>query len=52
MSGRHHRAPATDPGRAYLPRDRLDPVASYLVPTSRDLEDRDSRDTTVYRWHR
>ncbi|MGH7075371.1 MAG: class I SAM-dependent methyltransferase [Stellaceae bacterium] len=38
-----------DPGRAYLPRDRLDPVESYLIPTSRDLEDRNSRDTTVYR---
>jgi len=38
-----------DPGRAYLPEGGLDLVARYNVPTSRDLEDRDHRDTAVYR---
>jgi predicted nicotinamide N-methyase len=41
-----------DPGRAYLPRERLEGVASYLVPTSLDLEDRDSRETILYRLRR
>jgi len=38
-----------DPGRAYLPRTRLTPVADYAVPTPLDLEDRENRDTTVFR---
>lgn len=38
-----------DPGRAYLPRAGLVPVARFSVPTTRELEDRDSRDVTVYR---
>jgi predicted nicotinamide N-methyase len=39
-----------DPGRAYLPQDGLEPLASYDVPTSLDLEDRTVRRTSVYRW--
>jgi predicted nicotinamide N-methyase len=39
-----------DPGRAYLPADGLQLVATYDVPTSLDLEDRTVRTTTVYRW--
>ena len=31
-----------DPGRAYAPRENLAEIARYEVPTSRDLEDRDS----------
>jgi predicted nicotinamide N-methyase len=38
-----------DPGRAYLPRRGLAPIASYRVPTSMELEDRTERDVTLYR---
>ena len=38
-----------DPGRAYKPADGLAEVARYVVPTSRDLEDRDTRETIVWR---
>jgi predicted nicotinamide N-methyase len=38
-----------DPGRAYLPRDGLEPLACYQVAVTRELEDRLVRDTTVYR---
>lgn len=38
-----------DPGRAYLPKSGLVECARYVVPTSRDLEDRDSRETIIYR---
>lgn len=38
-----------DPGRSYLPRDRLDGVASYSVPVSRDLEDTEIKNTAVWR---
>lgn len=38
-----------DPGRAYLPTTGLEPVARYQVPTSRDLEDADSRTCTIWR---
>jgi predicted nicotinamide N-methyase len=36
-----------DPGRAYLPRHGLRERARYTVPTSRDLEDRETRETRV-----
>lgn len=38
-----------DPGRAYLPRAGLLPLARYEVPVSRELEDQTVRLTTVYR---
>lgn len=38
-----------DPGRAYLPATGLLKVGAYTVPCSLDLEDRTSRDATVYR---
>jgi predicted nicotinamide N-methyase len=38
-----------DPGRAYLPKAGLDPIARYSVPTTRELEDRDSREVTIHR---
>jgi predicted nicotinamide N-methyase len=38
-----------DPGRAYLPRDRLVPVAAYDVPGLAALEDADRKHTTVWR---
>jgi len=37
-----------DPGRAYLPDKGLTERARYLVPTSRELEDRDTRETIVW----
>jgi predicted nicotinamide N-methyase len=37
-----------DPGRAYLPVDGLLRRAHYLVPTSRELEDRETRDAIVW----
>lgn len=38
-----------DPGRAYLPAQGLVEVASYEVPTSKELEDRELRVTRVLR---
>ena len=37
-----------DPGRAYLPAAGLRERARYRVPVSRELEDRDFRDTCVW----
>jgi len=37
-----------DPGRAYLPQAGLRELARFQVPTSRELEDRDTRETTVW----
>ena len=37
-----------DPGRAYLPSEGLVERGRYLVPTSRELEDRDTRDAVVW----
>lgn len=38
-----------DPGRAYLPKDGLVELARLTVPTTRELEDRDVRETVIYR---
>ena len=38
-----------DPGRAYLPRERLVAFARLLVPTTRELEDRTERQVTLFR---
>jgi len=38
-----------DPGRAYLPGQGLDPLARHAVPTSREVEDRELREVTIYR---
>lgn len=37
-----------DPGRSYLPRDRLLRVADYRVPVTRDLEDAEIKHTAVW----
>ena len=37
-----------DPGRNYFPPHGTERLATYAVPTSRDLEDRDMRETSVY----
>ena len=38
-----------DPGRAYLPGTGLAALARYAVPTTRELEDREEREVTLYR---
>jgi predicted nicotinamide N-methyase len=38
-----------DPGRSYLPRPRLEALATYTVPTTRELEDSEVKRTTVWR---
>ncbi|MFC4168060.1 class I SAM-dependent methyltransferase [Teichococcus aestuarii] len=38
-----------DPGRAYLPKDGMEAIATMRVPTTRELEDRDWRDVTIFR---
>ena len=37
-----------DPGRAYLPREGLAELARYVVPVSRELEDREAREGVVW----
>lgn len=39
-----------DPGRSYLPKDRLDRVALYEVPVTRTLEDAEIKKTGVWRF--
>lgn len=41
-----------DPGRSYLPKDRLEAVAEYRVPTTRELEDSEIKKTQVWRFRR
>jgi predicted nicotinamide N-methyase len=38
-----------DPGRAYLPREGLEPLARHAVPTSMELEDRTERLVSIAR---
>lgn len=38
-----------DPGRNYFPKEQVEKLATYTVATSRDLEDREIRETGVYR---
>jgi len=39
-----------DPGRSYLPKDRLEPIAAYRVPVTRDLEDAEIKHSQVWRF--
>ncbi|SCX29372.1 class I SAM-dependent methyltransferase [Agrobacterium rosae] len=39
-----------DPGRAYLPKDKLEACATYEVPVTRALEDSEIKKTTVWRF--
>ena len=39
-----------DPGRSYLPRDTLEPLATYRVPVTRALEDAEIKTTHVWRF--
>ncbi|HEY4113124.1 MAG TPA: methyltransferase [Rhizomicrobium sp.] len=38
-----------DPGRSYFPKSGVEKLAAYYVQTTRELEDRDIRETSVYR---
>ena len=38
-----------DPGRSYLPRARLETLADYSVPVTRDLEDAEIKRSSVFR---
>lgn len=38
-----------DPGRSYLPRDKLTKVVEYAVPVTRDLEDAEIKQSAVWR---
>ena len=38
-----------DPGRNYFPKTGIEKLATYNVQTTRDLEDREIRETSVYR---
>jgi predicted nicotinamide N-methyase len=38
-----------DPGRNYFPKTQVEQLATYSVQTTRDLEDREIRETGVYR---
>jgi len=37
-----------DPGRSYLPKEKLRKIADYQVPVTRDLEDADIKNTAVW----
>lgn len=37
-----------DPGRSYLPKDRLAQLAEYRIPVTRDLEDQEIKRTAVW----
>jgi predicted nicotinamide N-methyase len=39
-----------DPGRSYRPTARLEPLATYMVPVTRVLEDSEVKKTTVWRF--
>ena len=38
-----------DPGRSYFPKSGIEKLATYRVETTRELEDREIRETSVYR---
>jgi predicted nicotinamide N-methyase len=38
-----------DPGRSYFPKGGVEKLATYRVQTTRDLEDREIRETSVYK---
>jgi predicted nicotinamide N-methyase len=41
-----------DPGRAYLPRDKLEKIAAYDIPVTRALEDAEVKRASVWRLQR
>ena len=48
LAGRGCRVLLADPGRAYVPAAGLRERARYLIPTGRELEDRESREGVVW----
>lgn len=50
LAARGTRVLVGDPGRSYLPRARLDPIASYRVPVTRALEDAEIKESHVWRF--
>ena len=48
LAGRGARVLLGDPGRNYFPAGGVERLATYAVPTSRDLEDREMREASVY----
>ncbi|MGG6894084.1 MULTISPECIES: class I SAM-dependent methyltransferase [Rhizobium] len=50
LAGEGRTALVGDPGRAYLPKDRLEAKATYQVPVTRALEDSEVKKTTVWRF--
>jgi predicted nicotinamide N-methyase len=53
LAGLHARGATVligDPGRSYLPRQTLEPVATYEVPVTRTLEDAEIKTTHVWRF--
>jgi predicted nicotinamide N-methyase len=38
-----------DPGRSYLPKERLEALATYTVPVTRSLEDAETKRSSVFR---
>lgn len=48
LSARGARIIVGDPGRAYLPKERLEQLAVYTVPVTRALEDAEVKRTTVW----
>lgn len=52
LAGLHSRRATVlvgDPGRSYLPRERLEPLATYEVAVTRALEDAETKRTSVWR---
>lgn len=41
-----------DPGRSYLPKERLERLEIYEVPVTRTLEDSDIKKTSVWQFHK
>lgn len=50
LSGEGKEVLVGDPGRAYLPKERLELCAIYEVPVTRALEDSEIKKTTVWRF--
>lgn len=50
LAGRGASVLVGDPGRSYLPKQRLESLAVYEVPVTRDLEDAEVKRTTVWRF--
>jgi predicted nicotinamide N-methyase len=50
LAGRGATVLIGDPGRSYLPKDRLELVAEYRVPVTRSLEDAEIKKSSVWRF--